>query len=189
MNFTKDISTLVKELEAGNLILYPTETIWGIGCDATNEAAIQKVDALKKRAAGKNYILLVDSLELLADYVDYIPPKANNLIAFHTRPLTIIYNKPKNLPSSLLAEDGSIAIRVTLDPFCKALIHAFGKPIVSTSANISGQPYPQSFSEVDATIKKGVDGIAQHKQYEQSDALPSVIVKVVDGKDLIFIRK
>lgn len=189
MNFTKEISPLVEALEAGNLILYPTETIWGIGCDATNPKAVAKIDALKHRKEGKNYILLVDNEVRLAEYVDYIPPKASNLIAYHTRPLTIVYDKPKNLPKSLLAEDGSIAIRVTLDPFCKALVNAFGKPIVSTSANISGQPYPKTFLDIDNTIKRGVGSIAQYKQYEESDAPPSVVVKVVDGEDLIFLRK
>ena len=191
MNFIEEIPNLVKEIEQGNLILYPTETIWGIGCDATNEAAIAKVDVLKKRSSGKNYVLLVDTIQRLADYVHYIPPKASNLIAYHSRPLTIIYDQPKNLPESLLAEDGSIAIRVTLDPFCKALVGAFGKPIVSTSANISGQPFPKSYAEIDAAIKEGVDCIAEHRQEEgaNEDAAPSVIVKVVDGVDLIFIRK
>ena len=189
MNFTKEIAPLVKALEEGNLILYPTETIWGIGCDATSAAAIAKLDALKDRKEGKNYILLVDNQARLAEYIDYIPPKASNLIAYHTRPLTIVYDKPKNLPACLLAEDGSIAIRVTLDPFCKKLVNAFGKPIVSTSANISGQPYPKTFLDIDAVLTKGVASIAQYKQYEESEMPPSVLVKVVDGEDLFFLRK
>lgn len=189
MDFSALIKPLVTSLEEGALILYPTETIWGIGCDATNEAAIQQIDALKQRKEGKNYILLVDSLELLQDYIEYIPPKASNLIAYHRRPLTIIYSQPKNLPTSLLAPDGSIGIRVTLDPFCKALIKAFGKPIVSTSANISGKPYPKAFKDIDNTIKTGVGAVAMHRQLDQSENSPSVIVKVVDGEDLIFIRK
>ena len=189
MDFSTLIEPLVKSLEEGALILYPTETIWGIGCDATNETAIKQIDRLKQRKEGKNYILLVDSLDLLQKYVEYVPPKASNLIAYHTRPLTIIYSQPKNLPKSLLAPDGSIGIRVTLDPFCKALIKAFGRPIVSTSANISGQPYPKAFKDIDLSIKKGVDSIAMHRQLEVSESSPSVIVKVVDGEDLIFIRK
>lgn len=189
MNFIKEINPLLEALEEGNLILYPTETIWGIGCDATNVAAIEKIDVLKRRKEGKNYILLVDNEARLAEYIDYIPPKASNLIAYHTRPLTIVYDKPKNLPASLLAEDGSIAIRVTSDPFCKALVNAFGKPIVSTSANISGQPYPKTFLDIDDSIRKGVASIAQYKQYEESEVPPSVLVKIVDGEDLIFLRK
>jgi L-threonylcarbamoyladenylate synthase len=189
MNFTKEVAPLVEALEEGNLILYPTETIWGIGCDATNPTAIAKLDALKKRKESKNYILLVDSQARLSEYIDYIPPKASNLIAYHTRPLTIVYDKPKNLPTSLLAEDGSIAIRVTLDPFCKELVNAFGKPIVSTSANISGEPYPKTFLDIPDVLRKGVASIAQYKQYEESGALPSVLVRVVDGADLVFLRK
>jgi L-threonylcarbamoyladenylate synthase len=189
MNFTKEIAPLVEALEAGKLILYPTETIWGIGCDATNPAALEKLDALKRRKEGKNYILLIDNQARLSEYIDYIPPKASNLIAYHTRPLTIVYDQPKNLPDSLLAEDGSIAIRVTLDPFCKALVNAFGKPIVSTSANISGQPYPKTFLDIDDALLKGVASIAQYKQYEESEASPSVLVRVVDGVDLVFLRK
>lgn len=189
MDFTAEIPELVQHLEQGDLILYPTETVWGIGCDATNAAAIQKIDALKKRSSEKNYILLIDSIEHLGEYISYIPPKASNLIAYHKRPLTIVYDAPQNLPASILAEDGSIAIRVTLDPFCKALIAAFGKPIVSTSANISGQPYPRSFAEVSAPIRNGVDAIARHRRAESNENTPSVIVKVVDGEDLIFLRK
>ncbi|WMX12568.1 MULTISPECIES: L-threonylcarbamoyladenylate synthase [unclassified Aureispira] len=189
MNFTKEVAPLVEALNEGKLILYPTETIWGIGCDATNAEAVKKIDALKKRKEGKNYILLVDNESRLSEYVAYIPPKASNLIAYHTRPLTIVYDKPKNLPDSLLAEDGSIAIRVTLDPFCKELVNAFGKPIVSTSANISGKPYPKTFLDIDNAIKRGVASIAQYKQYEESENAPSVVVKVVDGEDLIFLRK
>ena len=189
MNFTKEITPLVEALKEGNLILYPTETIWGIGCDATSPTAIEKIDVLKNRKEGKNYILLVATEAQLLEYVEYVPPKASNLIAYHTRPLTIVYDKPKNLPACLLAEDGSIAIRVTSDPFCKALVNAFGKPIVSTSANISGQPYPKTFLDIDNTIIKGVASIAQYKQYEESEKPPSVLVKVVDGEDLTFLRK
>ncbi len=189
MNWERESKRLAAQMAAGNLILYPTETIWGIGCDATNEQAVARIDALKKRAEGKNYILLMDSIERLEEYVAYIPPKASKLIAYHSRPLTIIYEQVKNLPSSLLAPDGSIAIRVTQDPFCKALIADLGKPIVSTSANTSGKPFPKQFSDIEPRIKKGVNAVAQHRQEEVSAQSPSTIVKVVDGEDLIFIRK
>lgn len=189
MDWTRECQRLAAQMEKGNLILYPTETIWGIGCDATNEEAVAKIDALKKRKEGKNYILLVDHIERLKDYVGYIPPKASKLIAYHTRPLTIIYEQVKNLPQSLLAEDGSIAIRVTQDPFCQALVAHLGKPIVSTSANTSGKPYPKQFSDLETRILKGVDAVAQYRQEEVSNQTPSTIVKVIDGEDLVFIRK
>lgn len=186
----QDIALLVAALNKGDLILYPTETIWGIGCDATNEAAIQKVDGLKQRLKDKNYIVMVDSMEMLSQYLAYIPPKACDLIEYHKRPLTIVYDQPQNLPNCLLACDGTIAIRVTLDPFCKQLIKTFGKPIISTSANISGQAFPKSFMEIEESIKNGVQAIAAHQQSGIiSNSSPSTIVKVIDGKDLIFLRK
>lgn len=189
MNWERESQRLAAQMEQGNLIVYPTETIWGIGCDATNEAAVAKIDQLKKRKEGKNYILLVDSIERLEEYVSYIPPKASKLIAYHTRPLTIIYEQVQNLPESLLAADGSIAIRVTQDPFCQALVAHLGKPIVSTSANISGQPYPKQFSEIEEAIIQGVSAVAHYRQEEISSSPPSTVVKVVDGEDLTFIRK
>ena len=189
MDWDRESQRLAAQMEQGNLILYPTETIWGIGCDATNEEAVQQIDHLKQRQEGKNYILLVDTIERLEEYISYIPPKASKLIAYHTRPLTIIYEHAQNLLASLLAADGSIAIRVTKDPFCQALIADLGKPIISTSANTSGQPYPKQFSEIAPEILKGVGAVAQYRQEEVNEQIPSTVVKVVDGEDLIFIRK
>jgi len=189
MDFFQEIPTLVKHLNAGGVILYPTDTIWGLGCDATNIEAIERLNDIKKRKPSKSYILLVDSHETLKKYVDYIPPKARNLIEFHKRPLTIIYQKPKNLPAALLAEDGSVGIRVTQDAFCQSLIKAFGKPIVSTSANTSGEPYPVNFADIDKKIIKSVEVVAQYKQNAKLEAKPSAVVKVIDEEPLQFIRK
>lgn len=189
MDFYQEISLLVAELERGNVILYPTDTIWGLGCDATNVEAVHKIDRVKKRKIDKNYIVLVDSLDMLKDYIAYIPTKARNLIDYHSRPLTIIYDQPKNLPEELLAADGSVAIRVTKDEFCQELIASFGKPIVSTSANISGEPYPSSFADMDKRIIDNVARVADYRREEEIKAAPSTIVKIEEGKDLIFIRK
>lgn len=185
----QEINRLAMYLEQGKLILYPTETIWGIGCDATNITAISRIDTLKKRGADKNYILLVDSLVRLKECVAYVPPKASKLIDYHQRPLTIIYERPQNLPQELLAPDGSIAIRVTKDPFCQALVASFGKPIVSTSANTSGAPYPGQYSDIEERILRGVDAVAEYRQEEGIRSQPSTIVKVIDGEELIFVRK
>lgn len=185
----QEIDRLALYLEQGKVILYPTETIWGLGCDATQTAAIQQIHDIKQRPEGKTYILLVDSQARLEEYVSYVPPKASKLIAYHERPLTIIYAQPKNLPEALLAPDGSIAIRVTRDPFCKALVAALGKPIVSTSANTSGKPYPDSFKAIEPRIIKEVDAVADYRQKETSPNAPSTIVKVIDDEELIFIRK
>ena len=189
MDFYQEIPFLVEHLHKGNLILYPTDPIWGIGCDATNAAAIAKIDALKQRKSGKNYVVLIDTYEHLENYVEYIPVKARNLIEFHQRPLTIVYGQAKNLPVELVAEDGSIAIRVTKDPFCQKLIKEFGKPIISTSANISGEPFPVSYEDIDTVIINQITAIAKHKQTEKMNGMPSVIVKVEDNKDLLFLRK
>lgn len=185
----QEVNRLAMYLEQGKVILYPTETIWGLGCDATQVDAIRQIDAIKQRPTGKTYILLVDGPRMLEEYVAYLPPKASKLVDYHERPLTIIYEQPINLPNSLLAPDGSIAIRVTRDPFCKALIKVLGKPIVSTSANTSGELFPTSFSAVEPRLKEAVDAIADHRQKEESHYQPSTIVKVVDGQELIFVRK
>ncbi len=189
MDFYQEIPFLVEQLQQGELILYPTDTIWGIGCDATNIDAIHQIDVVKQRAIGKHYVLLMDSYDMLEEYIAYIPLKARNLIDYHSRPLTIVYDEPLGLPKEILAGDGSIAIRITKDPFCQEVIQSFGKPIVSTSANISGQPFPTCFADIDMQIKTAIKGIAKHRQQETVTAVPSTIVKVEEGKDLIFIRK
>lgn len=189
MDFYQEIPFLVEQLQQGELILYPTDTIWGIGCDATNIEAVHQVDVVKHRTTGKNYVLLMDSYDMLEEYIAYVPLKAKNLIDYHSRPLTIVYAEPVGLPKELLANDGSVAIRITKDPFCQTLIHSFGKPIVSTSANISGEPFPSSFADIDIRIKAAIKGIVKHRQEETITAVPSTIVKVEEGQDLIFIRK
>lgn len=185
----QEIQQLVTHLQQGNLILYPTETVWGLGCDALNPNAIEQLNQLKKRKSDKSYVLLLDNLTQLKHYVEYIPRKASGLVLYHDEPLTIIYKKPIGLPHAVLAEDGSVAIRITKDPFCKALIEAFGRPIVSTSANISGEPYPNSFHEISQPILDGVHYAADHNRDIISSLKPSTIVALDDNEDLIFLRK
>lgn len=191
MNYPEsEIKVLKNILKAGKVILYPTDTIWGLGCDAQNEEAIDRIYDLKSRPKEQHFLLLVSSLEMLQKYVHPVPPKASNLIQYHERPLTIIYDHAQNLPKSLLAEDGSIGIRVTQDPFCKAFIDAFGAAVVSTSANISGQDYPKCFNDISSDLKETVDYVAQYKlDQEPQEASPSTIVRLDERNDLIFIRK
>ncbi|MCH2046579.1 MAG: threonylcarbamoyl-AMP synthase [Saprospiraceae bacterium] len=190
MNLQHEIDQLTNALNNGEIILYPTQTIWGLGCDASNETAVQQLLQLKNRPVEKGLIVLVDSLESLKKYINYIPPKASNLIEYHTRPLTIIYEQIKKelFAPSVCASDGSLAIRVTLDPFCKQLLQQFGKPIVSTSANFSQAPYPKSFADIDPELSKQVAYVADYKREKISNAAPSTIVKVVKN-ELLFIRK
>jgi L-threonylcarbamoyladenylate synthase len=184
----QEIQQVIKTLNAGNIILYPTDTIWGLGCDATNPDAVEKIFKLKQRNDSMALIILVDSINTVYSYVDTVPDVALQLIEFADKPLTIIYEKARNLAPNLIAADGSVAIRVTTDPFCKLLIQRFRRPIVSTSANISGLPAPAIFTAVDPAISSHVDYIVQHRQSDHSQAKPSSIIKLSNSGVFKIIR-
>jgi L-threonylcarbamoyladenylate synthase len=185
----EDIKKACEVLSEGGLILYPTDTIWGIGCDATNEAAVHKVYKLKQRMDSKAMLVLVDSTAKLGMYVDEVPDQAWDLIEMTTKPLTIIYPKAKNLPDCLVADDGSIGIRVTTESFSHKLCERFRRPLVSTSANISGTPSPANFHEIADDIKSGVDYIVQYRQDDLRKAAPSSIIKLGLGGLIRIIRE
>ena len=184
-----DINQALEVLKNGGLILYPTDTIWGIGCDATNPEAVKKVFALKGRQENKSMIILLHNDNQLASYVREIPEVAYQLIEATDRPLTIIYSDAKNLAENAIAEDGSIAIRVVNHPFCQQLLQRFRKPIISTSANISGQASPSSFQQISSEIIDGVDYVVTFGQHEQSSGKPSMIMKLDPSGKFEFIRK
>lgn len=175
-------------LYKGGLILYPTDTIWGIGCDATNEDAVRRVYELKQRVDSKAMLVLVDSPAKLQFYVREVPEVAWDLVDLAEKPLTIIYPGARNLASNLLAEDGSIGIRLTKEPFSRGLCERFRKAIVSTSANVSGAPSPKNFSEISAEIKNGVDYVVDFRQDEKAPAVPSSIIKIGLGGQIQIIR-
>ena len=175
-------------MAAGGLILYPTDTIWGIGCDATNEEAVRKVYALKRRSDHKAMLLLMDSSAKLNYYVQEVPDMAWDLIELADSPLTVIYSGARNVAPNLLAEDGSIGIRITQEEFSHKLCERFRKPLVSTSANVSGAPSPANFSEISDTIKSGVDYIVRYRQEDLSKAAPSHIIKLGAGGLVKIIR-
>ena len=175
-------------MAAGGLILYPTDTIWGIGCDATNEEAVRKVYALKHRADHKAMLLLMDSSAKLNYYVQEVPDVAWDLIELADSPLTVIYSGARNVAPNLLAEDGSVGIRITQEEFSHKLCERFRKPLVSTSANVSGAPSPANFSEISETIKSGVDYIVRYRQEDLSKAAPSHIIKLGAGGLVKIIR-
>jgi len=166
-------------------ILYPTDTIWGIGCDATNFDAVKKVYQLKQREETKSLIILVDSFEMLQNYVESIPVEIKSFLKKQTRPTTVIYDNPKNLAKNVIAKDNTIAIRIVKNGVVAELIKAFGKPLVSTSANISGEKTPLIFEEISDKIKNGVDYIVNHKQYKK-EAKSSKIIRFVDNKIVIL---
>lgn len=175
-------------MAAGGLILYPTDTIWGIGCDATNEEAVRKVYALKRRSDHKAMLLLMDSSAKLNYYVQEVPDVAWDLIELADSPLTVIYSGARNVAPNLLAEDGSVGIRITQEEFSHKLCERFRKPLVSTSANVSGAPSPTNFSEISETIKSGVDYIVRYRQEDLSKAAPSHIIKLGAGGLVKIIR-
>ena len=176
-------------MREGGVILYPTDTIWGIGCDATNEDAVRRVYEIKQRHDSKAMLVLVDSSVKVDFYVQDVPKVAWDLIDLADKPLTIIYSGARNLAANLLAEDGSVGIRVTNEDFSKRLCQQFRKAVVSTSANISGQPSPRNFSEISEEVKSAVDYIVGYRQEEMSNPKPSSIIKLDKGGVIKIIRE
>ncbi|MBK9480298.1 MAG: threonylcarbamoyl-AMP synthase [Bacteroidetes bacterium] len=183
------IKQATDQLKEGRVILYPSDTIWGIGCDACNEKAVERIFEIKKRPAEKSMIVLVDSEAMLNKYVKEVPSLAWDLIEFADKPLTIIYDQPYNIATNLLASDGTLAIRLVKDDFCKRLIHKFGKPLVSTSANFSGVPTPSNFSQIDEAVKSEVDYVVNWRQSEIKNAPVSTIIRLGNNGDVKIIRK
>jgi L-threonylcarbamoyladenylate synthase len=188
MDFSQDIKEALSVLKNGGIILYPTDTIWGIGCDACNEEAVKKVYELKKRIDSKSMLILLDDVGRLFTYVKEIPEIAYELIEASDKALTLIYPGGRNLAPSLLAEDGSIGIRITSDSFCRELIKKLNKPLVSTSANISGMPSASIFAEISEEIKLGVDFIVKWRQDDKLGAAASSIIKIDKGGLFRIIR-
>jgi L-threonylcarbamoyladenylate synthase len=180
---------ILRYLRRGDVILYPTDTVWGIGCDATNAEAVERVYTIKERSSEKGLIILVSSIDMLHAHVAYVPPKVETLLAYHERPLTVVYEKGKDLAPNLLAPDGSVAIRLVKDAFCRELIEQLGKPLVSTSANISSQPFPKFFGEISSDIFERVDFVVKYKQDDRTINEPSVIARLGDDEELEFIRE
>ncbi|MFM6976266.1 MAG: L-threonylcarbamoyladenylate synthase [Sphingobacteriaceae bacterium] len=187
--FKDELNKALEVLKNGGIILYPTDTIWGLGCDATNSAAVDKIFKLKGRDAGKSLIILLDNDNKLNSYVREVPEIAYDLIEYAEKPITIIYSGAKNLAPNLINEDGSVGIRIVKHAFCEQLIQRFRMPIVSTSANISGQPSPANFSEISDEILAGVDHIVNVDQDDLSERTPSTIMKLEPDGRFSFIRK
>jgi L-threonylcarbamoyladenylate synthase len=183
------IKKALEVLQNGGVILYPTDTIWGIGCDATNEEAVKRVYDIKKRADSKSMLVLMENVNLLERYMQEVPEIAYSLIEVSDKPMTIIYPAAKNLAPNLLAEDGSVGIRITSERFTQQLIQRFRKPIVSTSANISGEPSPAIFAEVSEEIKNAVDYVVGYRQDDVTPARPSSIIKLGVGGEIKTIRE
>ena len=182
-----ELDHIVRVLKGGGTILYPTDTIWGIGCDATNPKAVDKIFQLKNLTE-EPLVVLVDGLDMLHRHVSEVHPRIETLIFYHQRPLTVIYEGCKNLAGNVMDQKGSAAIRVTLDPFCRELIELLGRPLIATGASYSPEKYPGSFSEIDAKIIGQVDYVVRYKQDQRSVEYPSVIVRLSERAELDFIR-
>lgn len=169
-------------------IIYPTDTIYGLGCDATNEKAVEKIYTIKNRPDSKSLIILVDGMEMLQEYVDTIPRILTEFLKTATKPTTVIYNHPRGLAPNVIASDDSVAIRIVQNDFCQALIREFGKPIVSTSANISGNPAPASFDEIDPLLLNKADYIVNLPAIETRKTA-SQIIKLNHLGEIEFLRK
>ena len=176
MTREQDIKNAVEVMRRGGVILYPTDTVWGIGCDATNAEAVKKIYQLKQRDDSKALIVLIDSAEHLDHYVVDVPMIARELIDVAVKPLTIIYEGAYNLAPNVLGEEESVGIRIPNDEFCHRLCERYGKPIVSTSANVSGKPTAKTFADIDPSIVKGVDYAVQYRRDDQQSHQPSNII-------------
>ena len=186
--FETEVEEALDVLKKGGVILYPTDTIWGIGCDATSEEAVMRIYQLKKREDSKSMIILMADEREVLQYVAAPDLAVFDFLEEQTRPTTIIFEGAIGLPSNLIAADGSIAIRIVKDPFCRHLIRRLRKPIVSTSANISGQASPASFADIPQPVIKAVDHVVKWRQDDHSNSLPSQIIRWVNGR-VEYIRR
>ena len=186
--FKSDLQNCIATLQKGGTILYPTDTIWGLGCDALNDSAVKKIFTIKNRPSKKSLIVLVASVEMARKFVSPSNEILINYLIQQEVPTTGIFTGAQNLPDSLINEDGTIAIRITKDVFCKDLIIGFGHPIVTTSANLSGNTAAAIFTEIDPIIKNAVDYIVHYRQDDYQKAAPSHIVRAGKDNELIFIR-
>ncbi len=189
MNFDDEVKISVQLLNQGKLLLYPTDTIWGIGCDATNSKSIQKIYKLKGRSESKGMIVLLDSATKLKDYIKKVPPIAYDLIENSKSPLTIVYPGAKNLSKNIIADDGSIAIRIVKGEFCSEVVKLLNKPLVSTSANFSSQPTATTFDQIDEGIKNGVDHVVSVNRDKVKSVKSSRIIKINDDGSFTVLRK
>lgn len=188
MDFTEDLKGALKMLKEGGIILYPTDTIWGLGCDATNSSAIANIYKIKSRPETTSLIILVNGEAMIERYVKDVPEIAFQITGISDKPLTIIYPEGKNLAPGICSEDSSVGIRICNDPFCHELITRFRKPIVSTSANLSGNPSPAHFGEIDEKIINAVDFVVKYRQEDRQKQTVSPVIKIDKNGVINIIR-
>jgi L-threonylcarbamoyladenylate synthase len=189
MDFNEDLNEALTTLKKGGIILYPTDTIWGLGCDPTNSAAVEKIFKIKSRETGKSLLILVDGEAMIERYVSEVPEIAWELTGVSDNPLTIIYPFGKNLAPGVCSKDGTIGIRICRDEFCRELIKRFRKPLISTSANFSGKPSPENFQEIDMELIEAADYVVRYRQDDMRKYSSSPVIKLSPDGTIKIIRK
>ncbi|MEQ1744381.1 MAG: Sua5/YciO/YrdC/YwlC family protein [Saprospiraceae bacterium] len=184
-----DISDIARLLRSGAIICYPTDTIWGIGCDATNQEAVERLSNLKGHPTGNGYILLVDSLDMLKRSVARIHPRVETMLAYLHRPISVVYQPDAALPKGVLAADGTVAIRIASDQFCQELIHELDRPIVSTAACLNGEPFPPTYGAISSEVLGAVDYVVKYRQDDREPQIPSTLARLDRHNELEFIRE
>jgi len=187
--FDKDsLDNIIDLLDEGRIILMPTDTLWSLSCDASNQDAIEQIYAIKGRTKDKALTILVDSIDMIKEYVIELHPKLETLLAYHERPLTVIYERGRNVPPNLIAPDGSIAIRLTKDPFCKEIIKELGGPIVASSAHLLNEPFPHNFGQISSDVISKANYIVRYRQDDKAIGEPSVMIRLSKKGELVFVR-
>ncbi len=184
-----DINEIVGLVKAGKTLCFPTDTVWALGCDATNEAAVAAVRQMKGVPDTEGLVVLVDSIASLKKYVEELPPRIETLLALHQKPFSLVYPNPVGLAANLCAADGSVAIRVVQDPFCQQLIQLAGVPLVGTIAALHGEPAPQSYGSVSSDVLTGVDYVVKHRQDDKRTYTPSPMARLDQYQELDFFRE
>jgi len=187
--FRTDLAGALKALRAGGVILYPTDTIWGLGCDATNAKAVRKIYEIKQRAENKSLIILVNSVAMLERYIENPPEVAIEMAELSEKPLTVVYDRGRSLAEGVASSDGSVGARICTEPFCDALIDALRKPLISTSANMSGSSSPAIYEEISEEVKAAADYVCLWRQNDRRRATPSSVIKVSGNGIVKIIRR
>ena len=185
----EEVSKTLEILKKGGVILYPTDTIWGIGCDATNEEAVKRLFKIKKRPTRMSMLLLLDRFNPIKKYVHPIPDEARSLVRSFTKPTTIIYSKARDLPFTLIGKSKTIGIRITTDPFCKMLIKGLDKPVVSTSANFNGEDSPKCFDDISDELIQKVDYVVDWRRDDKEKQNASKVIKFMGSGNIEILRE
>lgn len=184
-----EIEGAVRALENGGIILYPTDTLWSIGCDATDPVGVERVCRLKGSKSAEGLELLVDSIQMLKEYVEHLHPKIETLLLYHARPLTVLFDNARNLPDRLIGPDGTIAVRIVQDEFCRHLISETNRPLVATPASTGSSQYPVNFGAISSEIIESVDYVIKYRQNEKTPGEPSVMIRLSERDELEFLRE